>query len=96
MIFKGSSNMKVLGFSLWKWQFMKLGNKIANSGSSIPYVLGEPKNPTSSSCSSSFKHLILKLKSQWKHHNFRWQNTTVQYSYDLQSYSLNFDDGLLH
>ncbi|KGN58293.1 hypothetical protein Csa_017624 [Cucumis sativus] len=94
--------MKFLGFSLWKWQFMKLGNRIANSGSSsssIPYVVSDTQKPPCFCCSSSspsFKHLILKLKSQWKHHNLRWQNSTVRYSYDLQSYSLNFDDGLLH
>ncbi|KAG6606355.1 hypothetical protein SDJN03_03672, partial [Cucurbita argyrosperma subsp. sororia] len=85
--------MKVLGFSLWKWQFLRLGNRIANSGSSISYV-GDSKTPPLS-CSSSLRHLILKLKYQWKH-NLRLQKRTVQYSYDLQSYSLNFDDGLLH
>lgn len=83
---------------------MKLGNRIANSGSSssssIPYVVSDRQKPPCSFCCSSsspsFKHLILKLKSQWKHHNLRWQNSTVRYSYDLQSYSLNFDDGLVH
>ncbi|CAN0885659.1 hypothetical protein LINGRAHAP2_LOCUS15179 [Linum grandiflorum] len=44
------------------------------------------------------KKLVYKFKSQWKQAAIGFQNKdkspSAKYSYDIQSYSLNFDDGL--
>lgn len=37
--------------------------------------------------------LFYKLKNCWKQ-SLGWKRRTPQYSYDLQSYCLNFDDGV--
>jgi hypothetical protein len=44
------------------------------------------------SLSCIVKKLFFKLKNCWKH-SLGWKRSTPQYSYDLQSYCLNFDDG---
>lgn len=38
------------------------------------------------------KKAFYKLKNQWKQ-SLGWQRSAPQYSYDLHSYCLNFDDG---
>ena len=44
------------------------------------------------SLSCIVKKLFCKLKNCWKQ-SLGWKRSTLQYSYDLQSYCLNFDDG---
>ncbi|CAK8571724.1 unnamed protein product [Lathyrus sativus] len=39
------------------------------------------------------RKLFYKLKNCWKQ-SLGWKRRTPQYSYDLQSYCLNFDDGI--
>ncbi|KAG2713686.1 hypothetical protein I3760_04G188100 [Carya illinoinensis] len=38
---------------------------------------------------------VWKCKSLWKQ-NFGWQRSKAKYSYDLRSYTLNFDDGFFN
>jgi hypothetical protein len=80
--------------SLRRILFLKLGKRIASAGSSV--TLGSVKRRTLLDCwhgSYVLRQLVGKFKSQWKQ-NLGWQRSRVQYSYDLHSYSLNFDDGV--
>lgn len=77
-------------------QFLKWGKKLGNTGSVVALVSLERKEP-SGGCSASYMvmQLFWKLKSLWKQ-ALGWQRMNVQYSYDIHSYSLNFDDGSFH
>ncbi|GMY06246.1 hypothetical protein FCV25MIE_01485 [Fagus crenata] len=82
--------------SLRRMQFFKLGKRIASTGSAS--TLGSDKRRASLDCchgSYVLRQLLWKFKSQWKQ-AFRRQRSSAQYSYDLHSYSLNFDDGLFN
>lgn len=80
--------------SLRRIQFLKLGKRIASAGSAIT-LGGSVKRRTLLDCchgAYALRQLAGKFKSQWKQ-TLGWQRSRAQYSYDLHSYSLNFDDG---
>ena len=94
---KGVIRIKISNISsLRRMQFFKLGKRIASTGSAS--TLGSDKRRASLDCchgSYVLRQLLWKFKSQWKQ-AFRRQRSSAQYSYDLHSYSLNFDDGLFN
>lgn len=90
--------MKILSLqSVKKNQIQKWGKRIASTESAI--TLGNAKGRRLSfSCCCGLhvlKKLVLKFRTKWKQ-ALGWQRSSIQYSYDLYSYSLNFDDGLCH
>jgi hypothetical protein len=91
---KGAITMKITSISsLRRTQFLKLGKRIASAGSAA--TLGSVKRRTLLDCchgSNALRQLVGKFKSQWKQ-TLGWQRNRARYSYDLHSYSLNFDDG---
>ncbi|PRQ25734.1 hypothetical protein RchiOBHm_Chr6g0286891 [Rosa chinensis] len=79
--------------SLWRMQFLKLGRRIASSRPAV--TLGSVETGASFgffSGSHLLGQLIRKLKSQCKQ-AFGRQKRYAQFSYDIHSYSLNFDNG---
>ncbi|OMP03199.1 hypothetical protein COLO4_10585 [Corchorus olitorius] len=78
-------------------QFLKLEKKVANDGYAMKLIPVQRK-PILCCRSKSYvlKQLMWKLKSQWKQAMKMQRNTSRQFSYDLHSYSLNFDDGFCH
>ncbi|XVF72071.1 hypothetical protein PTKIN_Ptkin12aG0091900 [Pterospermum kingtungense] len=75
-------------------QLCKWEKKVANDGRAVKLISVE-RRPTLC-CSSKWhvlKQLVWKLKSQWRQQALRLQRSSKQFSYDLHSYSLNFDDG---
>lgn len=66
---------------------------IASTGSAVTLVSIERRASTGC-CHVSYllRKLIWKLKSQWKQ-AVGWRKSYTHYTYDLQSYSLNFDNG---
>jgi len=92
---KGAITMKITSiYSLRRTQFLKLGKRIASAGSAV--TLGSVKRRTLLDCwhgSYVLRQLVGKFKSQWNQ-NLGWQRNRTRYSYDLHSYSLNFDDGV--
>lgn len=86
--------MKVSSISsCWKIQCLKLGKGITSTGSAVTLVSIERRASTGC-CHVSYllRKLIWKLKSQWKQ-AVGWRKSYTHYTYDLQSYSLNFDNG---
>ncbi|CAL5432583.1 unnamed protein product [Camellia sinensis] len=76
---------------------MKCGSRrITCSGSAIGFQRRAQVEIHHGSCAFLLGKLICRLKSQWKQ-TLRWERrtSTVLYSYDIQSYSQNFDDGCL-
>ncbi|WCJ38197.1 hypothetical protein M5689_019270 [Euphorbia peplus] len=79
-----------------KNQFLKSGKRTASLESSV--TLGNAKNRVSlrSCCGLRIlRQLLRKLRKQCRQ-CLRSQKKSVKYSYDIYSYSLNFDDGLYH
>ncbi|XVE72868.1 hypothetical protein DITRI_Ditri11bG0072800 [Diplodiscus trichospermus] len=74
-------------------QFFKWEKKVANDGDAVK-LISVQRMPTlccrSKSC--AWKQFVWKLKSQWRE-ALRLQRSSMQFSYDFHSYSLNFDDG---
>ncbi|XP_002526557.2 uncharacterized protein LOC8266481 [Ricinus communis] len=89
--------MKILsGQSVKKNQFIKWGKRIATTESAI--TLGNVRNRVPFSCCCGLRvlrQLLWKFRTQWKQ-ALGWRRNSVKYSYDIHSYSLNFDDGLYH
>uniref|UniRef100_A0A2P2NZU9 Uncharacterized protein LOC8266481 n=1 Tax=Rhizophora mucronata TaxID=61149 RepID=A0A2P2NZU9_RHIMU len=77
-------------------QFLKWGRRIASTESA-----GNPTSSKEGVPSGSFhgsyvlRRLLWKLRTCWKQ-NSCWQRSNIQYSYDIYSYYLNFDEGLSH
>ncbi|KAF7818467.1 hypothetical protein G2W53_023922 [Senna tora] len=62
-------------------------------GSSFLVTLGSVQRRRGSSSSSFVRQIVYKLKGQWKQ-DLGWERRrSPRFSYDHQSYSLNFDDG---
>ncbi|KAK3193460.1 hypothetical protein Dsin_024770 [Dipteronia sinensis] len=79
---------------LQRIQFLKLGKKMRSTESSVKLGRVERRVPTSCVCKSHmWRQLVWKLKSLWKQALGR-QRISIRYSYDIHSYSLNFDDGI--
>ncbi|CAK7349334.1 unnamed protein product [Dovyalis caffra] len=77
-------------------QFLKWGSRISSTGPAVTLVSVKRRVPFGRHCGSSFlMQLFWKFRTQWKQ-AFGWQRSRAQCSYDLYSYSLNFDDGLCH
>ncbi|CAL1372052.1 unnamed protein product [Linum trigynum] len=82
-------------------QFLRLGKRIPSSTSAAAMVsiVDKKAKVTLGSCRSNRSYVpkrwVYKLRSQWKR-AIGWQkssSTTSQFSYDIRSYALNFDDG---
>lgn len=75
-------------------EFVKLRKRISCDGSAITVVSVKRRAHQLDCCHGSrlLRQLVWKFKSLWKQ-NFCLQRSKAQYSYDLHSYSLNFDDG---
>ncbi|CAN6310860.1 unnamed protein product [Urochloa humidicola] len=71
---------------------LQLGNKYTGSSSSRRKVHGRSGGRSRSA--AAVKRLLLKLRSTWSRRAARPRRAAVSFGYDLQSYSLNFDDGL--
>lgn len=82
--------------SFRRMQFWKLRKRIASAGSGFTLLSGKRRAPLDC-CHGSYvlRQLVWKFKSQWKQ-ALNQQRSSAQYSYDLHSYSLNFDDGSPH
>ncbi|XWS31379.1 hypothetical protein CRYUN_Cryun23aG0070900 [Craigia yunnanensis] len=74
-------------------QFFKWEKKVANDGYAVK-LISVHRRPTLCCRSKSevLKQFVWKLKSQWRQ-AWRLQRSSMQFSYDFHSYSLNFDDG---
>ena len=86
--------MKMTSFSSFQRnQFLKFQKKM---GATSSLTLGGAERKASFGfCPKPcvLRQMAYKLKNQWKQ-SVGWQRSrSVQYSYDLQSYCLNFDDG---
>lgn len=83
--------------SVKKNQFQKWRKRIASTESAI--TLGNVKNQASFGCccgSYVLRQLVWKFRIKWKQ-ALGWRRSSgVRYTYDIHSYSLNFDDGLHH
>ncbi|GLT41448.1 hypothetical protein SLA2020_155140 [Shorea laevis] len=88
---KKKGAMKMLSRqTLKRIQFLQWGKKVAHSTSAVS------AGRKSSLCRCTryvLKQLVWKVKSQCRE-ALRWQRSTMQFSYDFHSYSLNFDDGI--
>ncbi|KAJ8899481.1 hypothetical protein K2173_018455 [Erythroxylum novogranatense] len=87
------AKMKILSAQrIKRAQFLKWGKRIASSEAE------ETVRKLSSGCrrgSNVLRLIVWKLRRQWNKQTSGWQRTsTSHYSYDLYSYSMNFDDGL--
>ncbi|WJX18375.1 hypothetical protein P8452_08177 [Trifolium repens] len=80
-------------YSFQRNQLMKFQRK-ARVTSSVTLGNNDQRKVTleCGSLSCIVKKLFCKLKNCWKQ-SLGWKRSTPQYSYDLQSYCLNFDDG---
>ncbi|CAN0885715.1 hypothetical protein LINGRAHAP2_LOCUS15191 [Linum grandiflorum] len=94
--------MKLLsGQSMKRVQFQRWGKRISSSftaAAAVAIVVGRKRKggPLGWCCSRSYvpKKWVNKFKAQWKKAiGWRKSSCPPQYSYDIQSYSLNFDDG---
>ncbi|KAJ4728313.1 hypothetical protein OWV82_001268 [Melia azedarach] len=75
-------------------QFLKRWMTMASSRSAI--TLGNVQRTAPTSCFHKpcfLRQLIRKFKSQWKQ-ALGSKSISTRFSYDIHSYSLNFDDGL--
>ncbi|WCJ38198.1 hypothetical protein M5689_019271 [Euphorbia peplus] len=79
-----------------KNQFLKSGKRTSSIESSI--TLGNAKNRVSfrSCCESRILRQLLRKFRKHSRQALGWKKKSVKYSYDIYSYSLNFDDGLYH
>ncbi|CAF1731063.1 uncharacterized protein LOC111200982 [Brassica napus] len=88
--------------SLKRLQFRTWGKRIGSS-TTASVTLGNTEEKTTivayafSCCGKPprvlVKQLVLRLKSRWRLWRKSDNNNNIQYSYDLRSYHLNFDDG---
>ncbi|XVE77967.1 hypothetical protein DITRI_Ditri13aG0106800 [Diplodiscus trichospermus] len=69
-------------------QFLKWEKKVANDRYAVK-LTNVQRRSTLRWRSRSY---VLKLKSQWRQ-ALRLQRSSMKFSYDIHSYSLNFDDG---
>ncbi|CAN1292497.1 hypothetical protein LINPERPRIM_LOCUS21596 [Linum perenne] len=104
MTLLSSQNMKRIQFQRFG---KRIGSSFtASSSSSLSAAAGavaigvgmKRKGPLGWCCSRSYvpKKWVYKFKAQWKKAiGWKKSSTTIpsQYNYDIQSYSLNFDDG---
>ncbi|KAH7577716.1 hypothetical protein JRO89_XS01G0288900 [Xanthoceras sorbifolium] len=75
-------------------QFLKWGKKMRSTRSAVTLGSVQRRVPTGCVCKSHvWRQPVWKLKSLWKQ-ALGSQRIKLQYSYDIHSYSLNFDDGL--
>ncbi|CAN1292469.1 hypothetical protein LINPERPRIM_LOCUS21585 [Linum perenne] len=84
------------GQSMKRVQFQRWGKRIAAAAVAMGVGM-KRKGPLGWCCSRSYvpKKWVYKFKAQWKK-AIGWKKSSTtpsQYSYDIQSYSLNFDDG---
>lgn len=81
-------------YSFQRNQLMKFQRKTRVTSSVTLGNNNVQRSVTLECCSLSFivKKLFCKLKNCWKQ-SLGWKRSSPQYSYDLQSYCLNFDDG---
>ncbi|CAN1193028.1 hypothetical protein LINPERHAP2_LOCUS41834 [Linum perenne] len=104
MTLLSSQNIKRIQFQRWG---KRIGSSFtASSSSSSSAAAGavaigvgmKRKGPLGWCCSRSYvpNKWVYKFKAQWKK-TIGWKKSSTttpsQYSYDIQSYSLNFDDG---
>ncbi|PON44359.1 hypothetical protein PanWU01x14_267480 [Parasponia andersonii] len=71
------------------------GKRIVSSGSAVTVVSFQRRASFRCCCYNApylLRQLIWRLKSHWKR-ALGAQRSRVRYSYDIRSYSLNFDDG---
>ncbi|KAF3436097.1 hypothetical protein FNV43_RR23189 [Rhamnella rubrinervis] len=86
-------------FSLWRIQCFKFGKRISVSRTGSAVTLGSVQRTASLGSnvhggSSLLRQLFWKFKSLiWKQALGYGRSSTARFSYDLHSYSLNFDDG---
>ena len=88
--------------SLKRLQFRTWGKRIGSS-TTASVTLGNTEEKTTivayafSCCGKPprvlVKQFVLRLKSRWRLWRKSDNNNNIQYSYDLRSYHLNFDDG---
>ncbi|KAL4312051.1 hypothetical protein GQ457_01G056120 [Hibiscus cannabinus] len=76
-------------------RFLKWEKKVASDEYAVK-LIGVERQPDLCCCSKlhALKQFVLKLKSQWRK-AMRLQRSSTQFSYNLHSYSLIFDDGFL-
>jgi len=89
-------SMRALGLQgLRRIPFLRWRSRNSSTGSAVTLVSVKRRLPFCRHGGSSFlMQLFWKFRTQWKQ-AFRWQRSSAQCSYDLYSYSLNFDDGPL-
>ncbi|XP_050207169.1 uncharacterized protein LOC126656607 [Mercurialis annua] len=89
--------MKVLSENAKKNHFLKLEKR----NPAVEYsaiTLGNVKSRASFNCCCGLhvlRRILWKLRTQLKQ-SLGWRQSSIQYSYDIHSYSLNFDDGRYH
>lgn len=90
-------SMRALGLQgLRRIPFLRWRSRNSSTGSAVTLVSVKRRLPFCRHDGSSFLlQLFWKFRTQWKQ-AFGWQRSSAQCSYDLYSYSLNFDDGLCH
>ncbi|GLU03707.1 hypothetical protein SLE2022_208930 [Rubroshorea leprosula] len=85
------SAMKILSKqTLKRIQFSKWGKKVVHSPAAVS---ARRKAPLSCWTRYVLKQLVWKVKAQCRQ-ALRWQRSSMQFSYDFHSYSLNFDDDM--
>ncbi|KAK8557623.1 hypothetical protein V6N12_009852 [Hibiscus sabdariffa] len=90
VVFKTGMGIKTI---MKRIQFLKWEKKVANNECVVKLICVERRSTLC--CCSKFhelKQFVSKLKSQWRK-AMRLQRSSMQFSYDFHSYSLNFDDG---
>ncbi|GLT41294.1 hypothetical protein SLA2020_153690 [Shorea laevis] len=76
--------------TLKRIQFLKWGKKVAHTPTTVS---ARRKTPLCCCTRYVLKQLVWRVKAQCRQ-ALRWQRSSMQFSYDFQSYSLNFDDGV--
>ena len=80
--------------SFQRSQFLKFQKKMRTTNSSV--APGGVERKSSFEIFSKpyvLKQMVCKVKNQWKQSVRSQRSRSLQYSYDLQSYYLNFDNG---
>lgn len=82
--------------SLRRLEFLKLRKQNLSAGSAVTLVSFKRRALLDCSCGSYLlRQSVRKFKSLWKQ-DFSWQRSKAKFSYDLRSYTLNFDDGFFN
>ncbi|CAN1193027.1 hypothetical protein LINPERHAP1_LOCUS8618 [Linum perenne] len=104
MTLLSGQSMKRVQFQRWGKRigssFTASSSSSSSSAAAAAVAMGvgmKRKGPLGWCCSRSYvpKKWVYKFKAQWKK-AIGWKKSSTtpsQYSYDIQSYSLNFDDG---